>query len=234
MRLALFDIDGTLLLTAHAGMRAFSRAMNHIFDIPADYKTIRPDGKTDPLIARELLTQFGRKDLWQEPCRHEFYATYLDYLGEEMDHALAEGSLRILPGVVELLAKLATQSDFALGLVTGNIEEGAWLKLKKAGLTGYFSFGGFGSDSEDRTLLIQEGIRRGAQKIAPAEMECAIVLGDTPLDIIHGHRAGARVIAVASANYSLDDLRTYDPDLLLPNLCAGSQIIDFMSRVSPG
>jgi phosphoglycolate phosphatase-like HAD superfamily hydrolase len=228
MRLVLFDIDGTLILTRGAGMRAFYRAMRHVFDITVDSEVICPDGKTDPLIAKELLAHFGQADRWSEESRNALFSSYLSCLEEEMSRARESGSIRILPGVTWLLDGLISQPDFALGLVTGNLEEGARIKLEKAGLDRYFRFGGYGSDSEDRTALIRVGIRRGAQLVAPAPVESSFVIGDTPLDIIHGHSAGACVIAVASAKYSVDDLRPHSPDLLVPDLTQVDSIISFM------
>jgi phosphoglycolate phosphatase-like HAD superfamily hydrolase len=127
-----------------------------------------------------------------------------------------------------LLEKLSSQPDFAVGLVTGNLERGARIKLDKAGIYGYFRFGGYGSDSEDRTELTRIGIERGVRAVAPESIEGAFVIGDTPLDINHGHAAGSSVIAVASARYSMDDLRMHKPDLLVADLTQTDSIISFM------
>ena len=203
MYLVLFDIDGTLISTGGAGMRAFYRALRDIFGIDGEHRMLRPDGKTDPLIARELLAAFGMEDRWSDKVREALFSSYLSHLEEEMRRAMEEGLIRVLPGVVNLLETLSTQPDFYVGLVTGNIEEGARIKLRWAGLSKYFRFGGYGSDSENRTELIRLGVRRGAQLAAPAPVEGAFVVGDTPLDIIHGQAAGAKVIAVASARWSV-------------------------------
>ncbi len=228
MQLALFDIDGTLILTGGAGMRAFYRAMRHVFDISVDSEVIRPDGKTDPLIAKEMLAHFGQENRWDQRSSNALFASYLSFLDEEMSTAKVSGAIRILPGVTELLEVLDVQRDFTLGLVTGNLEEGARIKLEKAGLLRYFRYGGYGSDSEDRTTLIRLGIQRGTQSVFPIPVDSAFVIGDTPRDIIHGHAAGAAVIAVASAKYSIEDLRPYKPDLLLPDLIPRDDILSFM------
>lgn len=228
MRLVLFDIDGTLILSGGAGMRAFYRSMRLVFDIAVDREVIRPDGKTDPLIAREILAHFGQEDRWNEESRHRLFSSYLICLDDEMKKARAGGSIRILPGVTDLLETLADMPDVALGLVTGNLEEGARIKLENAGLAQYFRYGGYGSDSEDRTTLIRIGIQRGSQLVAPSLADRAFVIGDTPLDVIHGHAAGASVIAVASAKYSVDDLRIHSPDLLLSDLTPVDSILSFM------
>jgi len=228
IRLALFDIDGTLILTGGAGMRAFYRAVRQVFGIRVESEVIHPDGMTDPLIARQLLEHFGQSDRWNENSRAQLFAAYLDYLEEEMEQARARGAIRILPGVMELLNRLVAERDFAIGLVTGNLEQGARIKLAAAGLARYFGFGGYGSDSEDRTTLIRAAIRRGAQLVAPAAVAGVFVLGDTPLDIIHGHAAGAAVIAVAGARYRTADLKPYGPDLLVRSLAPVDPILAFM------
>ncbi len=230
MRLVLFDIDGTLILSGGAGMRAFYRAMRLAFDIAVDSEVIRPDGKTDPLIAKEILAYFGQQSRWNDESRSALFATYLRCLDDEMRTAREKGSIRVLPGVANLLERLDAMPDFALGLVTGNLEEGARIKLQNAGLAHYFRYGGYGSDSENRTTLVQLGIERGRQLVAPAEVKGVFVIGDTPLDVIHGHAAGACVIAVASAKYAVDDLRVYKPDLLVPDLTPVDSVLSFMQR----
>jgi phosphoglycolate phosphatase len=228
MLLALFDVDGTLISTSGAGMRAFYRALRDIFNVEAEGEVLRPDGKTDPLIVRELVEHFDLADQWCEKARKDLYCSYLGYLEDEMRQAEESGLVRVLPGVADLLEMMSAQPDFCMGLVTGNLEEGARIKLKKAKLNGYFRFGGYGSDSEDRTILTRIGIRRGAQIVAPEPVEGAFVIGDTPLDIRHGHAAGAGVIAVASARYSMNDLDLHKPDLLLPDLRPAESILRFM------
>lgn len=228
MKLVLFDVDGTLLLTGGAGMRAFSTALRKVFDLSIDFKVIRPDGKTDPLIARELLAHFGQEDRWNRQSQEELFSAYISNLKDEMDKARMNGTIHVLPGVRELLEILAAQPDCAIGLVTGNIEEGARIKIDMAGLAKYFRFGGYGSDSEDRTMLIRESISRGKQLIFPAHVESSFVVGDTPLDIIHGRQAGALTIAVASSGYSVDELSPYKPDLLVPSLTPPDPVIAFL------
>ena len=232
MRLVLFDIDGTLMLTGGAGMRAFYRALSQVFDIPVKSEVIRPDGKTDPLIAREFLAHFGQEGRWNEKTREVLFAAYLDFLEHEMQQAGKADSIRILAGVRELLDHLSGRPGYALGLVTGNLEGGARIKLRHAGLDHYFRFGGYGSDSENRTELIRLGMERGSILVSPAGVEASFVVGDTPLDIIHGHAAGASVIAVASSRYSLSDLQAYNPDLLLPDLTPLDRIESFLEEQS--
>ncbi len=228
----LFDIDGTLILTGGAGMRAFFRAFQRVFDISVEKEVIRPDGKTDPLIARELLKFFGQEARWNSQSSDALFAVYLSLLEEEMAQARAENRIRILPGVMDLLEALSSRRDFALGLVTGNLAEGARIKLEQAGLNQYFQFGGYGSDSEDRTELIRRAIQRGEERVAPARVGASVVIGDTPLDIIHGHAAGASVIAVASARYSVADLQRHEPDFLVPSLAPIHPVMSFLETAA--
>jgi phosphoglycolate phosphatase len=229
MRLVLFDVDGTLIHSSGAGMRAFHRAFQAVFGVTVDREVIRPDGKTDPLIAREMLDYFGLQHRWRDETRDALFSTYLANLDGEMGLVRAKGTLRVLPGVVALLDALAPRPDFALGLATGNLERGSEIKLRHAALDRYFRFGGFGSDAEDRTELIREGIRRGIQLCAPQTVDGSFVVGDTPLDIIHGHNAGARVLAVASAKYSLRDLAPFQPEMLVADLTDVASILSFLT-----
>lgn len=229
MRLALFDIDGTLLLSGGAGMRAFNRAFGEVVGIVPDHDTVRPDGKTDPLIVRELLAHFGQEELWGERLRDAVFSRYLGNLESEMRRARIEGTLRVLDGVFDLLNALRITDGVALGLVTGNLEAGARIKLENAGLWDYFRFGGYGSDSEDRTLLIRTAIERGKRLVAPDEVETVFVIGDTPLDILHGRAAGAKVVGVASARYSLGELESFSPDLLVTDLRPTPGLLGFLA-----
>jgi phosphoglycolate phosphatase len=228
MHLVLFDVDGTLILTNGAGMRAFYRALEDVLGVDASRGLYHPDGKTDPQIARELLAGLDLSNQWTEEIRKTLFAAYLAFLEDEMRRAKKQGLIRILPGARNLLDLLVNQPDFCLGLVTGNLEKGARIKLEMAGLGGYFRFGGYGSDSENRTELTRIGIERGAQSVVPNSVEDAFVIGDTPLDIIHGHAAGARVIAVASSRYSIDELGMHDPDLLIRDLTPAESVVRFM------
>lgn len=228
MRLVLFDIDGTLILTHGAGMRAFYRGLSQVFSLSVESDFINPDGKTDPLIAKECLAHFSQEYRWNDESRASLFASYLACLEEEMEQARSNETIRILPGVTVLLDRLASKPEFALGLVTGNLEGGARIKLAKAGLDKYFHFGGYGSDSDDRTTLIRMAIERGRDWVAPASVETAFVIGDTPLDVVHGRAAGASVIAVASARYTMADLQACGPDLLVPDLTAVESILSFL------
>ena len=226
MSVALFDIDGTLILTGGAGMRALARAARDRSILECALDDLHPDGKTDPLIIRELMRFCGRETECTDEMVSGFLSSYVALLKEEMASC---AELRILPGVPELLAALSKDPSCVVGLATGNVEDGAWIKLRHAQLDKFFKFGGFASDAEERTELVRIAIERG-RALASNEAETAFVIGDTPRDIVHGREAGARTIAVATGKYSLDELRSHEPDLAVPTLESIEPILDLLRR----
>ena len=228
MRLVLFDIDGTLLLSGGAGTRSLHRAFQIRYGIEPDSTSIRFDGKTDPLIIQELISIY---DLDDEPGP-ELYDIYLSILPDEIRRS---PNFQVLAGARELVIQLSADPNFLIGLATGNVETGARMKVERAGLSSYFPFGGYGSDSGDRTELIRAAIRRGSELTAPLVPDEVFVIGDTPRDIRHGRAAGAITIAVATGNYGLDELSLHDPDLAVAGLHPMGPILEFMASDSrPG
>lgn len=215
MKLLLFDIDGTLINTFRAGQRAADRAFHKLFGIDNVMNGIRTDGLTDPLILKMMFTNtFDREFNGEES--ESFYQSYIDCLNEELGKL---EKINILPGVFELLDHLRTRSDCILALGTGNIEEGAWLKLEHAGLRSYFSTGGFGSDSEKRNKLIEIAIQKASLTYNNSQQfEKVFVIGDTPHDITHGRTAGALTVGVGTGNYSMKELEDSQPDFLFKDL----------------
>jgi phosphoglycolate phosphatase len=185
MKLLLFDIDGTLLATNGAGSRAVRRAFERVHGVEITIEAIDFAGKTDPLILKEIYQNGLGREHTQEEAR-EVYKHYVHYLKEEITTAEVE----VMPGVRELLNILSRRDDLALGVATGNIEEGAHIKLTQARLGTYFSFGGYGSDSEVREHLIRRAIERAHSYINhTGAFEETYVIGDTPFDINHGRAA---------------------------------------------
>ena len=210
MKLLLFDIDGTILSTNGAGSRAASRAFERMHGIKDAMEKVNAAGKTDPLIFGEVFrNELGRDNTPEEEA--QVYGYYVEYLQEEIKTA----EIDVKPGVRELLNNLSGREDILLGLGTGNIEKGARIKLGQAGLNGHFKFGGFGCDAEHREEVIRRAIERAHEhKTSEATFSETYVIGDTPLDIIHGRAAGARIVAVATGYYSIEELREHDPDYL--------------------
>ena len=186
---------------------------------------IKFHGRTDPAIIRDIFQKsFGRTYSPEESediCRE-----YLVFLKEEVKNS---PGYTVMPGVRELLRYLSTRDDIFLGLATGNIEEAAWIKLERSGIGVFFKFGGFGSDSEDREELIRAAISRGSKlvgdrvdespndSIGDEDNKKVFVIGDTPLDIVHGKAVGALTVAVATGYYSIKELEEYEPDYLFEN-----------------
>ena len=207
----LFDLDGTLVLTGGAGMRALERAFFEVLQIPQGLEGIRCDGKTDPAIVREMLRVRGIEDETLIPRVLDRYLAFLEH-----EVACAAG-YRVLPGVRECLEYLAAQQTALCGLGTGNLERGAFIKLARADLNRFFSFGGYSSDSDDRPELVRLALGRARQMLADPDSP-ALVIGDTPLDIAAGKAAAALTLGVATGNYSVEALQACGADLALPDL----------------
>jgi len=204
----LFDIDGTLLHTGGAGAVAWQRAFLELYGVEANIAEHTHAGMTDPEIAeivfREVLDRDG-----SETERAEAVGCYLGHLADAV--AESEG-YRVIAGIEEILPRLAEQGVL-LGIVTGNIEPAARIKLERGDLNRYFSFGGFGSDSRDRTELTRKAVERGGEAAgAPLDPEKTIAVGDTPRDVLAGHGAGIKVVGVATGAYSVAEQRQAGAD----------------------
>jgi phosphoglycolate phosphatase-like HAD superfamily hydrolase len=216
-RAVLFDIDGTLLVTGGAGGVAWQRAFQELHGIDADVAERTDAGMTDPEIAaiifREVIGHEG-----DQAERARVMAAYLRHLPDAVNES---SDYRLMPGVEEVLDRLIDQG-MLLGLVTGNIEAAAHVKLARGNLNRFFSFGGYGSDSADRTELTRAGLRRGELVSGGAlgDGGCLSV-GDTPRDVDAGHRAGIRVLGVATGRFSVDELRDSGADWAIADLSAG-------------
>lgn len=214
MILILFDIDGTILNTDGAGTRAAERAFEKMHGIKGAMHKIDMAGKTDPLILREIyINELSRSYTAEEA--EEIYGHYIGFLEEEV----GDSAVDVLPGIPALLERLSAREDIVLGVATGNIEDGAWIKLGKPGLRRFFRFGGFGSDSEHREDLIRAAIARAAAFTGNGgSFRKIFVIGDTPHDINHGRAAGAITVAVATGRYKSHELAEHKPDYLFEDL----------------
>jgi phosphoglycolate phosphatase len=213
MKLILFDLDGTILLSGGAGARAVNRACKQIYGIESVMDGIMPDGKTDIAILREIFKAIEKDFLHDEIGT--LFREYLLFLKEEVAKSL---EYRVMPGIPELIKALSEREDIILGIATGNIKEAALIKLERSGISHYFKFGGCGSDFENREELIRIAIERGKKFLNhKKEFERVFVIGDTPLDVIHARAAGAITVAVATGSYSVCDLEKYNPDYLFEN-----------------
>jgi len=212
MKLLLFDIDGTLISSGGAATKAVNRAFEKIYGVRNAMEGIRADGKTDPLILREMFNSVFKRDS-SEGEADNIYREYIGFLSEELVNAK---NFTVMIGIPELLSFFSERSDIKLGIATGNIEQGAWIKLRHSGLDSYFNFGAFGSDSEQREMIIRIAIERGERLYNERKgYEKVIVIGDTPQDIIHGRLAGAEVLAVSTGSYSKVELEYFNPHYLI-------------------
>ena len=220
MKLFLFDIDQTLINSGGAGLRALDRACRQLFGLPNAMEGISPHGKTDPAIVREILRKKLNSDNPNNSEIDTVLDAYLFFLKEEVE---TSPTYRVLPGILTLLEKLVQHSEVMLGLATGNVEPGGRIKLDRGALNPYFSFGGFGSDAEDRTELVRKAAEKAANKnggsISPSNI---FVIGDTPLDIDAGNRCGFKTVGVATGTYSVEQLLASGATIAIPDLADGA------------
>ncbi len=215
VRLVLFDVDGTLIHTGGAGVKAFARTLASEFGIPEGTDRIRFGGRTDPSLVREL---FQHTQIAHTPENvRRFFDAYVFWL----DHLLTSGRAGgLCAGVRQFLDGLTRLPEPpALGLLTGNIRLGAEIKLRHYGLWEEFRLGGFGDDHEDRNEIARVALDRGSRFLRRAlKGEEALVVGDTHRDIECGRAIGARVLAVATGAEKLGSLRERRPDWAVATL----------------
>lgn len=217
VRAVLFDIDGTLLVTGGAGGAAWQRAFDELYGVEVNVAEHTDAGMTDPEIAKIVFREaVGREGTPEE--RSQAIGRYLKHLPETVAES---AGYRVMPGVEDLLDRLI-DSGVLLGLVTGNVEAAAHIKLARAGLNRFFSFGGYGSDSADRTEVTKAALGRGSLVSggALADGSC-IAVGDTPRDVVAGHGAGIAVVGVATGSYTVEQLREAGADFALADVNAG-------------
>lgn len=213
----LFDIDGTLITTGGAGATAWRWAFEELYGIPADIGKFTDAGMTDPEVGRlTFLNVIGR-----EPTERELASLMAKRLSRLAEAVAKSEGYRVLDGVEELLPRLC-EAGYLLGLTTGGVEAAAHIKLARAGLNHYFSFGGYGSDSPDRAELTQRAIERAAAILGcSVDPRRVLVVGDTPKDVEAAHAVGAVAVGVASGHYGVDELDAARADYVLASLREG-------------
>ena len=228
MRLILFDIDGTLLLTDGTGQRSYERVMNEMFGIENAWSSYSPAGKTDPLIIQELSSEALSRVLSDEEYAN-FKAKYCEYFKEE----LSSGSpVKLLPGIPEILNKLRAHESNILAIQTGNFDETARLKLASGNILEYFNVMGSGSDSIERVALIKKAIVR-AQALSGCglDKEEIYIIGDTPYDVTAGKELGLVTVGVGTGRIDTQQLRDADPDFYFEDLSDTDFVCDKLSLV---
>lgn len=213
----LFDVDGTLIDSGGAGAASWRLAFDEIYGIPADIGKYTDTGLTDPDVGRKTFEAV----LNRQPSSEEF-TRLLERRLHYLYQTVAESEkYRVLDGVEELLPQLINEG-YLLGLVTGNLEAAAHIKLHRARLNRFFSFGGYGSDSTDRGELTKTAMRRASLVCGePVSANQAIAVGDTPTDVEGAHAVGIPCIGVASHKFTAEQLKEAGADYVIASLADG-------------
>lgn len=213
MKFVLFDIDGTLMDSGGAGVRALNLAFDDMFSVSDAFRGISMAGKTDLQIVTEGLKLHGIES--SNGIVPEFLAAYVKHLGNTIDTKRG----RVMAGIREALEALGESDSCILGLLTGNIEQGAMIKLGAFDLARYFALGAFGDDDADRNRLLPIAVEKLREKKSlDVHYRQCVVIGDTPRDVECSKPYGAYSIAVATGPYSYDELAGTEADAVLRDL----------------
>ncbi len=236
-KLVLFDIDGTLVLTGGAGIRAMNRACEELVGHPHALEGIPVAGRTDRIILTDVVNRTGHS--MDDGLLDQLRDRYIAYLRAEIEHpgrlqsfeslGPRSGIKAVMPGIRELLDILNRRGDVLLGLLTGNFQEGARIKLEHFDLWRYFQCGAFGDDSADRNDLVPFAVERarqcGLDDIEPSHI---FVVGDTPHDVACARAVGAVPIAVATGGFTSDQLRESGADIVYENLADSAPFLKLL------
>lgn len=212
--IVLFDIDGTLIDAGGAGRAAMELAFEEVAG-RRDVGGFKYGGMTDVAIARQGLREVGKDEPSHVARLLERYLAYLEH------HIARTERFRVLPGVTAILDRLATEPHLEVGLGTGNLVRGAELKLSRGALWHRFHFGGYGSDHEERPMLLRHGVERGRARLhhrGRGHEERVVVIGDTPKDVSAAHAIGATCVAVATGHFTVEELRATGAELVVDTL----------------
>ncbi|MGB8352446.1 MAG: HAD family hydrolase [Chthoniobacteraceae bacterium] len=219
-KLILFDIDGTLLTSGGSGERALRMALKDRFGHDEDLQHVEIAGRTDTGIAMRILEKHGT------PPTPENITLFLDGYLQHLDAELKRSDGRLLPGILQLLNKLKTRPHIVLALLTGNLSKGAQIKLTHYGIWNFFEFGAYADDHHDRNELGRFARARALEKhgveFAPEDI---FVIGDTRHDIDCGRIFGAKTVAIATGNFTREQLAVHHPDFLFDDLSNVDEVI---------
>jgi len=227
--LLLFDIDGTLVVTGGAGQRAMNRAFHDVFGIPDAFKGIDLAGRTDTSIVGDA---FARQRMPADARNtRAFRERYLVCLQDEVPRPGA--GKRVLPGIEPLLDVLRTEPRNFLGLLTGNYADAAEVKLAHFDLWRHFRCGAFGEDHGDRNHLVPVAMTRARACGLPPHVEAShvVVIGDTPRDIACAHAHGVQCVAVATGEYSVEQLESAGADVVFEDLSDTGRVLQSLVRL---
>ena len=198
-RIVYWDIDGTLLTTARAGVPALEDAVEHVTGVRPDLTSWHTAGLTDRMIVRDILADLGHTSPTHDAAVLETYAARLP-------QRLTEKRGRVLPGVVEALTALHEAPDVHNLLLTGNVRAGAQAKLESYDLWHFFAAGGFADDGFDRIDIARSLLARTTERYGSGPARAGVIVGDTPLDVACGLTVGLRVLGVATGAFSREQL----------------------------
>jgi phosphoglycolate phosphatase len=213
--LVLFDIDGTLVQTLGAGVRAMGQAFDQLYNRPDALRGVRVAGRTDRAIVSDAFARIGVDGTL--PRIRALSEAYFDRLPAELARAEGHG-FGVLPGVARVLGWMEAHPEFSVALLTGNFETGAAIKLRHFDLWSRFAFGAFGDAHLDRRDLVPVALAHAQRAGLDVPMSRVIVIGDTPLDVDCAHAHGAVAVAVATGNYTVADLKQTGAELVLGSL----------------
>lgn len=227
--LVLFDIDGTLTRSEN-GFIPFNEAFLKTFGFPGDIRTVIPDGNTDPLILDEIFTKAGLSSEIGDERRGSFAAN----LKESYASAIRGGGTKVtaLPGVLQLMEALAKVCGLYRGIVTGNFEATARIKLEAAGLGAYLSLGAFGSDAPDRMDLPRIARERWEEKTGRSlASDRCIIVGDTSRDLEAARKNQMKCVLVGTGRYPVEELSFFEPDACLSDFKDRAAAVETLLRL---
>lgn len=213
--LLLFDIDGTLILSGRAGLRALDHAFAHATGVARAFQGIDAAGRTDGYLLEEAARRAG---ITLAPeARAAIEERYFEALAEEIKLP-GEGRKTVMPGVRPLLSALEAREDVVLALLTGNFQRSARIKLEYFDLWAPFRFGAFADDASDRNHLVPIALGRARDAGHSPRADRVVVIGDTPLDVECAKAGGVRALGVATGSHTVDELREAGADHALEDL----------------
>jgi phosphoglycolate phosphatase-like HAD superfamily hydrolase len=228
----LFDIDGTILLTDGAGREALRTALSVVYGTMGPLDSYDFHGKTDPQIVLELMGGAGLEVGLIRSRLPRVWPVYLDRLRSELEERRRAGRITLLPGVAELLESLGRRPGVLLGLLTGNIEEGARLKLRAAGISARFAIGAYGSDSEARPEVARIALERIGARVGGLAAGAVVVVGDTPEDIACARAVRARAVAVATGRHAVAELEAAGADAVFNDLSDTDRVLECILKLA--
>jgi phosphoglycolate phosphatase-like HAD superfamily hydrolase len=226
-KLVLFDIDGTLVLTGRAGVRALEQAFGEVFGVEGALEGVALAGRTDRAILEDALRRCDPAGSIDCAPLDRLRSSYLAHLATTI--AEDRPDKRVLPGVRPLLEALDRRPSVEMALLTGNLEEGARIKLEHFDLWRYFGWGVFGGETTDRNALMAEALRTARRRgVGLAGVETIFVVGDTPHDVACAKSVGARAIGVATGPYDANALRTSGADAVFDDLADTAALLKLL------